>query len=88
MKPSVLKERIYAYPAIFNYANDGISVSFPDLPGCFSCGQNDEEARRMAKDALSGHLMCMLEDGDVIPELTPVDRIAARANERAVLITL
>ena len=26
----------YTYPAIFNYANDGISISFPDLPGCFS----------------------------------------------------
>ena len=27
----------YIFPAVFNYAEDGISISFPDIEGCFSC---------------------------------------------------
>ena len=29
----MVKDR-YIYPAIFDYAEDGISIEFPDLPGC------------------------------------------------------
>lgn len=81
-----MKKDIYVYPAIFNYADDGISISFPDLPGCFSCGWNDEDALRMAKDALGGHLLCMEEDGDEIPAPTPLPNIQVESNERAVLV--
>ena len=42
----------YAYPAIFHYATDGISVEFPDLPGCITCGATTDEAMNMAKEAL------------------------------------
>lgn len=81
-----MKKDIYVYPAIFNYADDGISISFPDLPGCFSCGWNDEDALRMAKDALGGHLLCMEEDGDEIPAPTPLPNIQVESNKRAVLV--
>ncbi|CAH8245564.1 type II toxin-antitoxin system HicB family antitoxin [Paenibacillus melissococcoides] len=50
-----MKDR-YIFPAIFDYADDGISVKFPDLPGAFSCGETDEEAFRMAKECLALHL--------------------------------
>ncbi len=42
MKP--YRKKYYVYPAIFNYADDGISVKFPDLPGCLTFGYSDEEA--------------------------------------------
>ena len=29
-----MKKYCYVYPAIFTYEDDGISVEFPDLPGC------------------------------------------------------
>ncbi len=45
----------YIYPAIFHYADDGISISFPDLPGCFSAGDTEEGALSMAQEALSLH---------------------------------
>lgn len=80
------KKDVYVYPAVFNYADDGISISFPDLPGCFSCGWSDEEALRMAKDALGGHLWCMEDDGDEIPEPTPMCDLHVEENERLVLI--
>lgn len=42
----------YTYPAIFHYDTDGVSISFPDLPGYLSCGENIEDAVYIAKDAL------------------------------------
>ena len=80
------KKDIYVYPAVFSYAEDGISISFPDLPGCYSCGWTDEEALRMAKDALGGFLWCMENDGDDIPEPTMLNNLTVESNERLVLI--
>ena len=34
----------YAYPAYLYYDEDGISVEFPDLPGCLPCCDTTEEA--------------------------------------------
>lgn len=42
--------------ALFEYADDGITVTFPDLPGCITCGVTEEEALVMAKDALSVYI--------------------------------
>jgi hypothetical protein len=30
--------RTYQYYAIFNFADDGINVSYPDPPGCLTWG--------------------------------------------------
>lgn len=54
--------KTYEFYAIFNYADDGISIDFPDLPGCISCGYSDDEALKMAKEALELYLDCMSED--------------------------
>ncbi|MCL1941699.1 MAG: type II toxin-antitoxin system HicB family antitoxin [Synergistaceae bacterium] len=64
----------YTYPALFAYENgvDGIGVVFPDLPGCVSRGENENDALRMGKEALSLHLWGMEQDGDEIPEPTPI----------------
>ena len=65
-----MKKDNYFFPAIFDYAEDGISISFPDLPGCLSCADTDEEALYMAKDALRGWLLVSEDFGDEIPEPT------------------
>lgn len=62
----------YAFPAFFYFDDDGISIEFPDLPGCLPCAQTSEEAFRNAKEALGLHLFGMEQDGDPIPEPTPV----------------
>lgn len=80
-----MKDR-YVFPAIFDYADDGISISFPDLPGCFSCGFSDEEALLMARDAMGGHLASMEKDGDLIPEPTPALLVKHEPNQLVVLI--
>ena len=60
----MLKNR-YAYPAIFSYDDDGISIEFPDLPGCCPCADKDDTdmAIRNAREALGLH-MWGIEDGN------------------------
>ncbi len=56
------------YLAVLEPGEDGsYSVSFPDLPGCFSYGDNLAEAQRMAEEAASLHVYGMERDGDEIP---------------------
>ncbi len=76
----------YIYPAVFDYADDGISVSFPDLPGCLSCGDDEEEAFQMAKDVLGGWMLWLEESDDCIPPATSLKDIPTADNERAILI--
>lgn len=76
----------YIYPAVFDFADDGISVSFPDLPGCFTCGQTQEEAVRMAKEAMALHLYGMEEDGDSIPDPSSATSIKCEPNQVIVLV--
>ena len=65
----------YTYPALFHIAEDGISISFPDLPGCLPCADTMEEAFCNAREALQLHLYGMEEDGEDIPVPSPVSSI-------------
>lgn len=65
----------YSYPAFFYFDNDGISIEFPDLPGCLPCAHSQEEAFRNAKEAMGLHLYGMEQDGDPIPTATPIDQL-------------
>ena len=42
----------YLYPAIFTEDENGYSVRFPDVEGCFTSGRSQQEALEMAEDAL------------------------------------
>lgn len=54
----------YAYPAIFTPEEDGsYSIIFPDLEGCYTCGDNLEDGIEMAEDALSLVLYGYEKDG-------------------------
>ena len=57
----------YCFPAFFYFDADGISIEFPDLPGCLSCAETEEQAVRNAREALGVHLYGMEVDGDAIP---------------------
>jgi predicted RNase H-like HicB family nuclease len=58
----------YVYPAIFAKEENGqYSVSFPDVSGCLTGGDNMSEAIEMAEDALCLMLYDKEEDGEQIP---------------------
>lgn len=42
-------------------------ISFPDLPGCFSSGETEEEVKGNAKDAIETYLEALEEQGRGIP---------------------
>ncbi|MDR1700299.1 MAG: type II toxin-antitoxin system HicB family antitoxin [Lachnoclostridium sp.] len=81
-----MKKDNYIFPAIFDYAEDGISIEFPDLPGCLSCADSDAEALHNAKEALRGWLLVSEDGGDDIPEPTSLQDITLQSNQKAILV--
>lgn len=80
------KDDIYIYPSIFSFDDDGISVEFPDLEGCFTCGDTTQEAITNAKEAMGLHLFGMEEDNETIPTPTDIKDIKLEDNQSIVLI--
>ncbi len=68
--------------------NSDYGVSFPDFPGCITAGRTLDEAARMAGEALALHIQGMIEDGDLVPEPSKVDDIAADAAKRGAIAFL
>jgi len=52
-------------------------VSFPDFPGCISAGKTIDEAKDMAKEALTGHIKTMLDYGEKIPHPSSLEAVMA-----------
>jgi predicted RNase H-like HicB family nuclease len=58
----------YIYPAIFDLnEHGGFTITFPDLPGCITEGDDIDESLRMAAEAMALHIYGMERDGDSIP---------------------
>jgi len=74
----ILKD-IYVFPAILSYAKDGITVDFPDLPGCLSSAATTEEAMGL-------HLWSMERDNDEIPSPTEVAALKLEEGEIPLMV--
>jgi len=81
-----MKKDTYFYPAIFTY-DEGydIAITFPDLEVATQ-GKNDVDALLMAKEALGGRIWCMEEDGEKLPEPTPLNKVVLAENEKVILV--
>ena len=76
----------YLYAAILSYDEDGISIEFPDIPGCFSCADTSEEAAKNAKEALGLHIWSMEKDNDIIPTPTDIREFDLNAGQIPLLV--
>ena len=63
----------YSFIAAFTREPLGISIEFPDLPGCFSCADDYRQAFLNAKEALHLHLVGMIMDNEEIPTPSTFD---------------
>lgn len=72
----------YAYPAIFTLEQDGCySISFPDLEGCHTCGDNLADGIEMAADALALILYGYEKESKEIPAPSEPASISLNENE-------
>lgn len=76
----------YVFPAIFEPEDGMYNVSFPDLPSCYTCGDNLTDAMRMADDALCGWLSRAEEMGEAIPTASDVSALPRPSDAIATLI--
>lgn len=72
----------YAYPAIFTPEEGGLySVTFPDIPGCYTGGDSITDALEMASDALCLMLYDYEQNGAEIPAASSPRDVQAQAGE-------
>ena len=72
----------YTYPAVFTPEPDGgYSVSFPDIEGCYTCGDNLGDGIEMAEDALALTMYEYEKEHRPIPE--PSSRVSIPLEENA-----
>jgi predicted RNase H-like HicB family nuclease len=76
----------YIFPAILTYTDKGISIEFPDLPGCLPCAGTTQEAVTNAKEALGLHLWGMEKDCDEIPNPTDICDLRIASGNAVLLV--
>ena len=78
----------YEYVTIFNYAKDGINISFPDFPGVFSSASTTKEAIKNANEVLGLVIYDMEVDNIDIPNPTPSEKVKCKDNEKTMLVNI
>ena len=70
----------YVYPAVFTPEENGqISVNFPDLESCYTCGDNLGDALYMAEDVLAMTLVSY--ENNSTPILAPSKKLSLEDGE-------
>ena len=62
------------YPIAISMGDDehAWGVEVPDIPGCFSAGEDLEDAIAMVQQAIEGHFEMLIEDGAPLPSANSV----------------
>jgi predicted RNase H-like HicB family nuclease len=56
------------YVVVIEKADDGsFSAYVPDLPGCVSCGDTEDEARQLIEEAVPLHIESLRVHGEPVP---------------------
>lgn len=72
----------YVYPAVFTPEENGMfSINFPDLEGCYTCGDSLEDGIEMAQDALALVLYGYEKDNKPIPAPSNRNDIELEGND-------
>lgn len=62
------------YPVAIDKNDSSFGVRVPDIPGCFSGGDDYQDAIESAHEAIEAHIELLVEDGEAIPEVTSIEK--------------
>jgi predicted RNase H-like HicB family nuclease len=66
----------YEFTVVIDQDEDGRFVAIcPALPGCYTEGESEEEARELIEDAIRLHVLDRLESGEPIPREVETARV-------------
>ena len=71
----------YIYPAVFTPEGKGYAIVFPDLEGCYTCGDSLEDGLEMARDVLALVLYGYEKEQREIPAPTERTEIILKEGE-------
>lgn len=77
---------MYKYYGLFEKATEGYTVSFPDLEGCITEGDNLPDAVACAEEALGGYLSVCEKFNDVIPAPSKAKDISLAEGASLILV--
>lgn len=80
-----MKQERYFYPAVFNYDNEEIAVTFPDLDIATS-GVDERDALISARELLGIVLFGLEEDNEEIPVPSHLNAVKLKKGETVTLI--
>jgi len=61
------------YPVAIDRGESSFGVRVPDIPGCFSGGENYKEALDSVREAIEAHIELLVEDGEQLPAALNVE---------------
>ena len=71
-------EQATNYPVVIHKdRKSDYGVSVPDLPGCVSAGATVDDALAMIREAIERHMEGLIEEGDIVPLPTPIEKLRA-----------
>ncbi len=76
----------YVYPAVFEPEDGMYNVTFPDLPDCYTSGDDLTDAMFMAQDVLADVLADREEQNEIIPEPSNVSDLSVPFGGTAALV--
>ena len=61
------------YPVAIDKGDSSFGVRVPDILGCFSGGEDYQDAIESVREAIEAHIELLVEDGESVPEATTVE---------------
>lgn len=77
----------YVYPAVFTPEENSFSIHFPDIEGCYTCGDSIKDGMEMAKDALALMLTHLEDEKSTIPAASSIHAIHLNGDSFAAYIS-
>ena len=76
----------YLYPAIFSPEDGRYNVIFPDLPDCYTCGDDLTDAMQMAQDILADVMADHEETGEAFAPASALEDLTVPEGSVASLV--